>query len=351
VLLYIVRRLLWAMMLVFVVTLIVFVMFFVLPEDSRNAQRNEQGFAPGLQTQFNIRGSFGEQYGRFVAHIVRGDLGDSLRQRDAVTDVIRETLPVTASLIIGGTIFFLLIAIPIGVLTALYPRSLLDKGLMLFVLIGASAHSVFLGLVFSYVGGVKLRWFPVGGYCDLHYAPESTSLCGGPRYWAYHMILPWLTFAFLFAALYARMIRASLLEALNEDYVRTARAKGAGGFRVMRVHVFRNALMPVITMLGMDVGVAFAGALFIETVFTLPGMGWLLVRSLANADLPLIMGIVIVVCIAVVIANLIVDLLYGVLDPRVRMQTKGDTTVASRRVRRELRAQQPARVPESATTP
>jgi peptide/nickel transport system permease protein len=351
VLLYIVRRLLWAVMLVFVVTLIVFVVFFVLPEDSRNAQRNEQGFAPGLQTQFNIRGSFGEQYGRFVTHIVRGDLGDSQRQRDAVTDVIRETLPVTASLIIGGTIFFLLIAIPIGILTALYPRSLLDKGLMLFVLIGASAHSVFLGLLFSYVGGVKLHWFPVGGYCDLHYAPESTSLCGGPRYWAYHMILPWLTFAFLFAALYARMIRASLLEALNEDYVRTALAKGAGGFRVMRVHVFRNALMPVITMLGMDVGVAFAGALFIETVFTLPGMGWLLVRSLANADLPLIMGIVIVVCIAVVIANLVVDLLYGVLDPRVRMRTTGDTTVASRRVRRELRAQQPARVRESATTP
>src|SRR4029453_18446751 len=338
-------------MLVFVVTLIVFVMFFVLPEDSRNAQRNEQGFAPGLQTQFNIRGSFGEQYGRFVTHIVRGDLGDSQRQRDAVTDVIRETLPVTASLIIGGTIFFLLIAIPIGILTALYPRSLLDKGLMLFVLIGASAHSVFLGLLFSYVGGVKLHWFPVGGYCDLHYAPESTSLCGGPRYWAYHMILPWLTFAFLFAALYARMIRASLLEALNEDYVRTALAKGAGGFRVMRVHVFRNALMPVITMLGMDVGVAFAGALFIETVFTLPGMGWLLVRSLANADLPLIMGIVIVVCIAVVIANLVVDLLYGVLDPRVRMRTTGDTTVPSRRVRGELRAQQPARVRESATTP
>jgi ABC-type dipeptide/oligopeptide/nickel transport system permease component len=104
-------------------------------------------------------------------------------------------------------------------------------------------------------------------------------------------------------------------------------------------------------MLGMDVGVAFAGALFIETVFTLPGMGWLLVRSLANADLPLIMGIVIVVCIAVVIANLVVDLLYGVLDPRVRMRTTGDTTVASRRVRRELRAQQPARVRESATTP
>ena len=350
-LLFIVRRLVWGVLLVFVVTLIVFVMFFVLPEDSRNAQRNEQGFAPGLQTQFNMRGSFGEQYGRFLTHIFRGDLGDSQRQSDAVTDVILETLPVTASLILGGTIFFLLIAIPIGVLSALYPRSLLDKGLMLLVLIGASAHSVWLGLVFSYVGGVKLHWFPVGGYCDLRYDAESTSLCGGPRFWAYHMILPWLTFAFLFAALYARMIRASLLEAMDEDYVRTAKAKGASGFRVMRVHVFRNALLPVITMLGMDVGVAFAGALFIETVFTLPGMGWLLVRSLANSDLPMILGIVVVVSIAVVIVNLIVDLLYAVVDPRVRLRTKGDATVASRAVGRELRAARRPRARESATTP
>src|SRR5262245_56096314 len=234
-------------------------MFFVLPADSRNAQRNEQGFAPGLQTQFNIRGSFGEEYGRFVTHILRGDLGDSQRQRDAVTDVIRETLPVTLSLILGGTIFFLLIAIPIGVLSALYPRSLLDKGLMLVVLIGASAHSVWLGLVFSYVGGVKLHWFPVGGYCDLHYQSESTSLCGGPRYWAYHMILPWLTFAFLFAALYARMIRASLLESLGEDYVRTARAKGAGEMRGKRKQVLRNSVMPVTELVGKGHGLHLAG--------------------------------------------------------------------------------------------
>ena len=131
----------------------------------------------------------------------------------------------------------MLIAFPIGVLSALYPRSLFDKGLMVFVLIGVSAHPVWLGLVFSYVGGVKLHLFPVGGYCDLHYQAESTNLCGGPRYWAYHLVLPWLTFAFLFAALYARMIRASLLETMDEDYVRTARAKGAGECRVMRKHV------------------------------------------------------------------------------------------------------------------
>jgi peptide/nickel transport system permease protein len=338
-------------MLVFVVTLIVFVMFFVLPADSKNAQRNERGFEPGLQTQFNLRGSFAEQYGRFVNHVfLHGDLGESVRSRDAVTDVIRRTLPVTASLVLGGAVLFLLIAIPVGVLSALRPRSLLDRGLMLFVLVGASAHSVWLGLVFSYVFGVRLHWFPVGGYCDLRYEPSSTNLCGGPRYWAYHMILPWLTFAFLFAALYARMIRASLLETMDEDYVRTARAKGASNSRVLRVHVSRNAALPVITMIGMDVGVAFAGALFIETVFELPGMGRLLVRSLANGDLPMIMGVVIVVSVAVVVANLIVDLLYAVVDPTIRRSWQGEATIVSRAAGRELRAQ-PAQAAESATAP
>ena len=351
-LIFVIRRLVWSVLLVFVITLIVFVMFFLLPADSRNAQRNEQGFQPSLQTQFNIRGSFSHQYTQFLRQLfLHGDLGESTRSRDAVTDVIRRTLPVTASLLIGGMVIWLLIAIPVGFLSALYPRSLLDRGLMLFVLVGASAHSVWLGLVFSYVFGVRLHWFPVGGYCDLFYKPETVTLCGGPRYWAYHMALPWLTFAFIFAALYARMIRASLLESMEEDYVRTARAKGASNFRVMRAHVCRNAALPVVSMLGMDIGVAFGGALFIETVFELPGMGRLLVRSLANSDLPMIMGVVIVVSLAVVVANLVVDLLYLVIDPRIRRTGKGDAVVVSRAVGRELRAAQPAPAAESATAP
>jgi peptide/nickel transport system permease protein len=266
-----------------------------------------------------------------------------------VTTVIARTLPVTASLVVGGAILFLLIAFPIGLFSALHPRSLLDKGLMLFVLAGLSAHPVWLGLVFSYVFGVRLHWFPVGGYCDLVYDPASSNLCGGPRYWAYHLFLPWLTFAFLFAALYARMIRANVLETIDEDYVRTARAKGAGNFRLMRRHVLRNAMLPVITMIGMDVGVAFGGALLIETVFELPGMGRLLVRSLANGDLPMILGIVLTVSFAVVIANLIVDIVYTFVDPRVPLRGKGDATVVSRGTRRQLRAQPEVR--ESAASP
>jgi peptide/nickel transport system permease protein len=246
---------------------------------------------------------------------------------------------VTGSLVIGGMVMWLLIAFPIGVLSALYPRSLIDKGLMFFVIVGVSAHPVWLGLIFAWVFGLQLHWFPIGGYCDWTYADSSTNLCGGPTYWAYHMVLPWFTFACVFAALYARMIRASLLENLEEDYVRTARAKGAGTVRVMRGHVMRNAMLPVITMIGMDLGVAFAGALFIETVYELPGIGRLMVRSLANGDIAMLMGIVLVVSFAVTFANLLVDIVYSIVDPRIRLRGKGAEAETSPGLRRQLRAQ------------
>jgi peptide/nickel transport system permease protein len=348
---FVFKRLLWAVMMAFVITLITFVMFFVLPGDSTNAQRNSQGFAPDLQTTYNLRGSFVHQYVGFLDRaVLHADLGDSLRSRKPVTQVIRETLPITASLVIGGIVLCLLIAIPIGLISALRPRSLIDRGSMLFVLILISCQPFWLGLMLSYLLGVRAHAFPVGGYCDFTYHELSVNQCGGPRYWAYHLALPWITFAALFAAFYARMIRASLLEQLGEDYVRTARAKGASPRRIMRAHVFRNALLPVITMLGMDVGIAFAGALFIETAFTLRGMGQLLVLSLANSDLPVILGIVLVVSMFVVMANLVVDLLYSVLDPRIRLHGSGDSVQASRRVVRQLRTQpQQAAEPASPT--
>jgi peptide/nickel transport system permease protein len=346
-LIFILKRLAWAVMLAFVISLLTFVMFFML-SSSRNAQRNERGFDESLQAQFNVHGSFPEQYVRFIGHIVlHGDLGKSTRGGGSALDAIKRTLPVTVSLTLGGAVLWLLLAFPIGLLSALRPRSLLDRVLMMLVLAGVSAHPVWLGLMLSYFFGVKWHVFPIGGYCDLHYHPDTGSTCGGPRFWAYHMFLPWLTFALLFAALYARMIRASLLEALEEDYVRTARAKGAGTVRVLRGHVLRNALLPIVTMLGMDIGIAFGGALFIESVFQLPGMGRLLVRSLATEDLPMIMGVVLVVSMVVVVANLVVDILYSVLDPRVRLHGKRDTITASRGLRRELRAQR--RVTGSAT--
>ena len=141
---------------------------------------------------------------------------------------------------------------------------------MVGVLVGISAHPVWIGLLFAYFFGFKLGWFPITGYCDF-INPSGT--CGGPVQWAYHLFLPWCTFAILFAAVYARMIRANVMETLNEDYVRTARAKGAPEWLVMRSHVLRNALLPVVTMLGMDIGIALGGAIFTESVYGLPGLG------------------------------------------------------------------------------
>jgi peptide/nickel transport system permease protein len=324
-----------AVLLLFVMTVITFVMFFVLGA----SQHHPIGL--GDAELFDTRGSIPEQYGRFVGNIVlHGRLPDTPLQEKPVNTLIRQTLPVTASLVIGGTILFLLIAFPIALLSALKPRSLLDRGLMLLVLIGFCAHPVWLALVFSYVFGRKLHWFPLAGYCNLFYDPESSNQCGGPRYWAYHMFLPWLTFALMFTALYARMIRASLLEVMNEDYVRTARAKGVGSARVLRSHVLRNALLPVVTMIGMDIGVAFAGTIFIEYIFELPGMGQLIVLAAMRGDLPVILAVVLVISVAVVLANLVVDIVYPFVDPRVRLTGKGDAIAASRGLRRELRAQQ-----------
>ena len=333
-LLFVVRRLAWAVGLVAVVSLITFVIFLGLPDRTINSR--QALVTPNLQAQWHLDGhSMPEKYVLFLKHIaLHGDFGRSMRQPLSVREIMTSALPVTASLVIGGTIMFLLLAFPIGLFSALRPRSLLDKGLMVLLLVGVSAHPVFLGLILSYFLGFKWHVTPIAGYCNLHYHPHD--ICGGPRYWALHMILPWITFAFLFAALYARMIRASVIEALSEDYVRTAQAKGAGTWRILRRHVSRNAMLPVVSMLGMDVGIAFGGSIFIETVFDLPGVGQALYQALASADEPVILGVALLVSVAVVIANLAADLLYCVIDPRVRTRTgRQETTMVVRRRRRE----------------
>jgi peptide/nickel transport system permease protein len=322
VLAFVIKRLAWGVVLVVLVSMIVYVIFFVLPPNQPGA--NRQGVVSGnLESQYNLEHeSMPVQYVHFLNHLAHGDFGESIRYNVPVRDQIRSALPVTLSLIIGGTVMWLLIAFPIGILSALYPRSMLDKGLMAIVLIGISAHPVWLGLIFSYTLGYRLHAFPIAGYCDFVYdSGSSVNQCGGPKYWAYHMVLPWFTFALLFAAFYARMIRATLLETMDEDYVRTARAKGAGEWRVLRKHVLRNALLPVVAMLSMDmIVISLTGVIFIETVFQLPGLGTTLYQALRTNDLPIIAGVVVVICFAVTIANLIADILYAVIDPRLHLR-------------------------------
>ena len=313
---YVVKRLVWAVVVFVAVTFSTYIIFFIVPT---NRPRVVQGrdITTGITQSTGIHGSVGRQYGEFLWRIVRGhSLGRSTTSREDVNDLLRRAAPITGSLILGGAVFWLLLSIPIGILSAVRSRSLLDRAAMVFVLIGISAHPIWLGLILSYVFTWKLHLFPAGGYCDFFYAPRSAS-CGGPVQWAYHLVLPWITFGCLFAALYVRMIRANVRETLDLDYVTTARAKGASEWRVLRSHVLRNAFLPVVTMLGMDMSIAFGGSVFVESVFGLPGIGGLAVRSLQRQDLPPLMGIIVVVTIAILIFNLVVDLLYAWLDPRV----------------------------------
>jgi peptide/nickel transport system permease protein len=187
---------------------------------------------------------------------------------------------------------------------------------MVFVLIGISAHPVWIGLIFAYFFGFKAGLFPITGYACFFDCGQPQQ---GPVQWAYHLVLPWATFAILFAALYVRMIRANVMEALGEDYVRTARAKGAPEWLVMRSHVLRNALLPVVTMLGMDIGIALGGAIFTESVYGLPGLGKTAINAIDSFDLPTTQGVVVFATLCIILFNLIVDLLYAVIDPRIRL--------------------------------
>jgi peptide/nickel transport system permease protein len=280
---YLVRRLAWAVLLFFVMSFVTYLIFFVIPTESSTIGRGQASETIDLRTVIPLEGS--------LVHV-------------------------TASLVFGGAIVWMLIAVPVGLLSALRPRSLLDRCATVFVLIGISAHPVWIGLILSFVFGEKLGLAPTGGYCDL---VSPTTGCGGPVQWAWHLWLPWVTFALMFAAIYMRMVRASVLEALGEDYVRTARAKGASEPQVMRSHVLRNALLPVVTMLGMDIGLALGGAVFVERVFGLPGLGGIAIQSLGRRDLPVIMGVVLFATFTVIVFNLVVDLVYAAIDPRSRL--------------------------------
>jgi len=190
---------------------------------------------------------------------------------------------------------------------------------MIFVLIGISMPTLLIGVVLQYWVGFKWAVLPNAGYCNL-VNPPAYATCGGPVDWFEHMILPWATFAVLHAAIYVRMIRTNVMDTLGEDYVRTARAKGAPETQVLCTHVLRNAMLPSVTMLGMDISIALGGVIFTEYVFGLPGLGRVAVLSVQNFDLPTIQGVVVFTTICIILLNLIVDILYAFIEPRIRLQ-------------------------------
>ena len=317
---YLVRRLIWAAVLMVAVTFVSFVIFFLVPASPARLMAGPQAppeHVERIEKLLGLDDPVPVQYARFLKQlVVDQSLGHSFATRQEVNDIIKAAAPVTASLVLGGVVIWLMVAFPIGILSALRPRTLLDRAGMVFVLVGVSAHPVWIGLLLSYLVGFKLGLTPLGGYCDM--INPSTD-CGGPAQWAHSLLLPWVTFALLYAALYTRMIRANVMETMNEDYVRTARAKGAPESRVMRGHILRNALLPIVTILGMDIGLLLGGAIFTESVFGLPGLGKTAVGALEGFDLPTVQGIVVFATLAIIALNLIVDLLYAVIDPRIRL--------------------------------
>jgi peptide/nickel transport system permease protein len=317
---YLARRLIWAVVLFIAVTLVAYVLFFLIPNDPAKLVAGKAATDADVKRAAHFLGTdrpFYVQYGKFLDRLViHQNLGYSFTNRQSVNSLVGNAAPVTASLVLGGAVFWMLLALPIGILSALRPRSLLDRASMTFVLIGISAHPIWIGLIFAYVFGFRLHWTPITGYCD--FINPSTE-CGGPVQWAYHLVLPWATFAILFAALYVRMIRANVLDTMNEDYVRTARAKGAPEHRVLRSHILRNAMLPVVTMLGMDISLALGGAVFTETVYSLPGLGKTAIFGLNTNDIPTVEGVIVFATLAIIVFNLIVDLLYAWIDPRIRL--------------------------------
>jgi peptide/nickel transport system permease protein len=321
---YLIRRVLWACLLFLVITFITFVIFYVGPNNPARAvcggEQAKRECLVRATEKLGLDKPMVVQYYRFLKQlVVHQDLGTSFATSQSVNERIKEAAPVTASLVFGGAVLWMILGLSIGIFSALRPRSLIDRFAMVFVLIGVSAHPVWIGLILEYTFGVKLGWTPIAGYANFFGADADSGQPGGPWQWFYHMILPWCTFALLFAALYVRMIRANVMETMNEDFVRTARAKGAPERQVLFSHTLRNALLPVVTMLGMDIGIGLGGAIFTETVFNLPGLGQTAVIGISNQDLAIVQGVIVFATVAIIIFNLVVDLLYAWIDPRIRL--------------------------------
>jgi peptide/nickel transport system permease protein len=343
VLLFAAKRIVWAAVMLLAVSLVTFVIFFVLPAAPVRAGGRGGTEEVAIRDAYDFSGPLYVEYAQFVKGIVvDGSLGRSLSNRQDVTEILWRGAPVTLSLMAGGLLLMLLIAVPVGVLSALRPRSRFDRSAMALVLIGVSAHPVWIGLILAYLLGFKLGAFPIAGYCDVI---DPGGDCGGPVQWAWHLVLPWFTFAILFAAIYARMIRASVLEVLGEDYVRTARGKGAGEGAVLRGHVLRNASLPIVAMLGVSMAeLGFVGVLFVERVYGLPGLGGVMLEGLRRRDPPLVLGVVVFSSVAIVLVNLVADLLYTAIDPRIRLR-EGSAGVRLRGRARGEEAPAPASAP------
>lgn len=318
---YLIRRALFMVLVLIVVSLITFLIFVKLP--AGDPARRAAGKTTTPENVEAARRAFGldkpvyVQYARFAQGLIpwpglflNEDVYFSYSNFIPVKEEIFNRLPVTIALALGAAGTWLLIGVPVGILSAVRRRSIGDRVAMVFALFGVSAPVFWLAYLFLFIFWFKLQWAPSSGI-PIGMSVTEAILTG-------RFILPWLVLALAFAAFYARMIRGNLIETMGEDYIRTARAKGLSERRVIYKHGLRSALTPVVTMFGLDLGILLGGAFITETVFNLPGIGQFAVRSIYNNDFPAVMGVTIFAAFFIALSNLLVDVAYAFLDPRVR---------------------------------
>ena len=304
---YIIRRVFWSFVVIVGVSLFTFLIIFLGPSDPAVALVGDRAGAETIQAvrvEYGLDQPVYVQYARYMSHLVRGDLGDSFYFQIPVRDALFGAFPATAELAVSIMVVALLLGIPIGVITALRANSPLDRGLTVFGLLTISVPSFLFGLLLIYFLAFKLGLFPIGGYGD-----GALS----------NLVLPTLTVALPWGAWYAIILRSNMLDVMSADYARTAYSKGLRERTVAIRHLLRNAILPLVTMVGMDLASLLTGIVLVEQVFNWPGIGWQALTAAKNFDVPMILGSVLFGATLLAIANLVVDVLYTLLDPRVRL--------------------------------
>lgn len=315
---FLLRRVVLGVVVLWLITVFVFALFYVAPNDVARTLAGRQATPETvalIEQRLGLDQPLWRQYADFLGNALHGDLGYDYYHQVPVTQIVAGALPVTLSLALGAALLWLLIGVTGGVVSAARPRSAADRALTVFALVFYSMPTFLLGLLLLYFLYFRLTlaghpWFPAGGY-----VPFTTDPAG----WFRSLALPWCTLALGLAATYTRLTRGSMLDVLGEDYIRTARSKGLTERRVVLRHGLRGALTPVVTQFGIDLGQLVGGVVVVETVFSLPGLGKTAIDAIGSQDQPVIIGIVLVASAAVVVANIVVDVCYAVLDPRVRL--------------------------------
>ena len=301
---YLARRILESALILLGITVVTFALLYLLPADPA---RQIAGRSATAQTVENIRDQLGLndpfllQYWRYVTSLLQGDMGRSYLQRAEVSELIAARLPASLLLMVAAIVTELLIGLTIGIVAALRRNKPADHGLMIFSFVSISAPQFVIGILLLYVFAVKLGWFPIGGYGSFA-----------------HVVLPAVTLGFLGAGWYSRMMRSSMIDVLGQDFVRTAQAKGLGRLRIITRHVIPNAILPIIAMIGIDIGLFMSGIVVVESVFGWPGIGQLAWQAIQRVDIPVIMGVTMVSATAIVLGNLLADLVAPMIDPRIK---------------------------------